>query len=358
MLPIKRFFFLQAIGLLFLRNNDNKSALFQMVAHTIATSLDPDIATVVVTISDSAISNDQVLDLSGISPCDHEEADTRLLLHVQHAKADAIIKTVDTDVVVIAISCFNDLQIGRLWIEFGVGLRKRFIPIHDITSSMPHGDIISTSLPLFHAITGCDTVSSMIGIGKKKAWSCWMKNVESFCEMFASLNLHSSSSLMSNMQTFVMVLFVKNPIAVDIDECRYKLFTKGNSFDKLPPTSNALHQHTRRAIYQAEVWKSCLQRKQNMPSPLEWGWKQNHEGELLPLWSTDKPATEVRKLSSHCGCKSTCTIRCTCKKQNIKCTSLCCCNYTTCNSSDISSSESQIHTDYQRNVFDYLELLK
>ena len=126
--------------------------------------------------------------MSDILPCDHEEADTRLFLHVQHARSKAIIKTVDTDVVIIAICCFKDLRIERLWIEFGCGSRTRFKPIHQVVSAMPHCDIIAPSLPLFHALTGCDTVPSMLGIGKKKAWTCWMRNVENFCQMFATLN--------------------------------------------------------------------------------------------------------------------------------------------------------------------------
>ncbi len=28
-------------------------------------------------------------------------------------------------------------------------------------------------LPLFHAISGCDTTSQMFGIGKKSAWAAW-----------------------------------------------------------------------------------------------------------------------------------------------------------------------------------------
>ena len=92
--------------------------------------------------------------MSDISPCDHEEVDTRLFLHVQHARSNAIIKTVDTDVVIIAIFCFKDLGIERLWIEFGCGSRTRFIPIHQVVSAMPHCDIIAPSLPQFHALAG------------------------------------------------------------------------------------------------------------------------------------------------------------------------------------------------------------
>ena len=70
--------------------------------------------------------------------------------------------------VIIAIFCFKDLGIERLWIKFGCGSRTRFISIHQVVSAMPHCDIIAPSLPLFHALAGFDTVSSMLGIGKKR----------------------------------------------------------------------------------------------------------------------------------------------------------------------------------------------
>ena len=73
-------------------------------------------------------------------------------------------------------------------------------------SAMPHYDIIAPSLHLFHALTGCDTVSSMLGIGRKKAWTCWMRNVENFCQMFAFLNLASSFTSIYQLQEFVMAL--------------------------------------------------------------------------------------------------------------------------------------------------------
>ena len=152
-----------------------------MIANVLIISITADIAAIVVTAVDVALCNTNVLDVSGISPCDHEEANTRMFLHVLHAKSNAIIKTVDTDVVIIALFCFKDLGIEQLWIEFGCGSRTRFIPIHQIVSTMPHCDSLSPCLPSLHALTGCDTVSSMLGIGEK-AWTCWMRNVEVFAK--------------------------------------------------------------------------------------------------------------------------------------------------------------------------------
>ena len=31
----------------------------------------------------------------------------------------------------------------------------------------------SHALPLFHALSGCDTISHILGCGKKKVWAAW-----------------------------------------------------------------------------------------------------------------------------------------------------------------------------------------
>ena len=49
-----------------------------------------------------------------LQPCSHEEADTRMLLHVKDAMncgfKSVMIRTVDTDVVVLAVTHFQDLS--------------------------------------------------------------------------------------------------------------------------------------------------------------------------------------------------------------------------------------------------------
>ena len=51
----------------------------------------------------------------GLQPCSHEEADTRMLLRVKYAMncgfKSVMIRTVDTDVVVLAVTHFQDLSI-------------------------------------------------------------------------------------------------------------------------------------------------------------------------------------------------------------------------------------------------------
>ena len=69
------------------------------------------------------------IDLSDLSPCQQEEADTRMMLHLRHAvdqgRTKAYLRTVYSDVVVLAIHFFRDLGLPELCIGFGSGKAYR-----------------------------------------------------------------------------------------------------------------------------------------------------------------------------------------------------------------------------------------
>lgn len=68
-----------------------------------------------------------------------------------------LIRTVDTDVVVLAIAFARKLEVEELWVAFGTGKHLRYLPIHKIASSLTPQQC--EGLPFFHTLTGCDTVS-------------------------------------------------------------------------------------------------------------------------------------------------------------------------------------------------------
>lgn len=135
------------------------------------------------------ITKDGATDVSELSSS-QEEADSRMLLHAWHANqefgtagimGDITIKSPDTDVLVLAVHYFPQMQsIKTLWLETGRTTssldQRRFIPVHQICHKL-HSSVPAV-LPAVHAITGCDSTSSLYGIGKKKA----MKLVESLAE--------------------------------------------------------------------------------------------------------------------------------------------------------------------------------
>ena len=78
-----------------------------------------------------------------------------------------IIRTTDTDVVVLAISVVEKIKVEELWVAFGTGKHFRYIAAHATASSLVADK--SRALPAFHALTGCDTVSFFGWKGKLKA---------------------------------------------------------------------------------------------------------------------------------------------------------------------------------------------
>ena len=107
-----------------------------------------------------------------LQPCNHEEADTRIVLHlsdaVQRGHSDIIICTADTDVVVLVVSNFHKIGAQNIWLSFGVAKHHRYIAAHEIASEL--GPRRAMCLPMFHSFTGCDVTSFFCGKGKKSAW--------------------------------------------------------------------------------------------------------------------------------------------------------------------------------------------
>ena len=59
-----------------------------------------------------------MIDEAGMTPCNHEEADTRIFVHVKYASVNCmkkiLIRTVDTDVFVLAIAFLQKLDVQEL----------------------------------------------------------------------------------------------------------------------------------------------------------------------------------------------------------------------------------------------------
>ena len=154
----------------FLRHNDNKTELFCMIADKVSECLNDVSATIICTKLSEVVIN-SAIDLVSLLPCNHEEADTRIFVHVNDAanvgRQYISIKTVDTDVVVIAVGIFFELHIAELWIEYGAGRKRRWLPIHIYAKYL--GKEKCMALLFWYAFTGCDTVSSFNSCGKKTA---------------------------------------------------------------------------------------------------------------------------------------------------------------------------------------------
>ena len=144
------------------------------------TKIPKNIVEIMATHLEDVLSNNLDGDLFTLQPCNHKEADTRLLLHALDTSKSGfkrfLIVTVDTDVVVLALCHFFNLDLQELLIEIGIGKNRRWLPIHLYTERLHHE--MCQALPFWFALTGCDSASMFAGWGKMAAWSVWQKYAE------------------------------------------------------------------------------------------------------------------------------------------------------------------------------------
>ena len=246
----------------FLRVDSNKVELFSYISTMIAESFQEEGKELVVTDGEQVICVPQQEDVNSLAPCNQEEADTRMMLHVahaaQHGHHQIQVRTVDTDVVVVMV--VQKLPAGdELWVAFGTGKNYRYIAAHEIASSI--GPEKTCALPMFHAITGYDTVSAFVGHGKKSAWATWNSLPELTDALLSLANAPTSlqEDTMHVIERFVILMYDRTSKCKEVNKARKKLFAKKSSIQNIPPTYAALEQHVKRSALQGgHVWGQAL----------------------------------------------------------------------------------------------------
>ena len=321
----------------FLRVDLNKQELFIEIANQLKLLQLPNGKQLFFTILDKCSSSPLDSDVSALSPCSHEEADSRIFLHVAAAAScghrKLIVRTTDSDVVVLAVSAFVSLgqKVDELWVAFGMQRRYRYIPVHTIAAQL--GPAKSSALPAFHALTGCDTTSSFFGKGKKTAWVAW----NSIPELTLPLKLLSCpspslqilSTYSAVLQQFVTQLYgvYQNEIST-VDAARHYLFLKkGKEFINMPPGSDALHQHLLRVAYQSgHIWGNKFEKAPVPVSVTDWGWQQDTPNSTpTPVYTSISTISKNIPELVSCSCKRVCKPPCTCKMHGEPCMLMCTC---------------------------------
>ena len=101
----------------------------------------------------------------------------------------------------------------EIWLTFGTGTHFQHLAAHKMSNEL--GTQKSQALPMFHALTGCDTVSSFVGLGKKTAWTTW--NV--LPQLTHSLSLsHAPREMQEDVvERFVILMYDTTSKCTDID---------------------------------------------------------------------------------------------------------------------------------------------
>ncbi len=262
-----------------------------------------------------------------------EEADTRLFLHAQDCSRrnfqSAVLQASDTDIIMMA--CFHQWNLRiNLVVESIVPGGRKLIDIKSLCQNL--GKPLSTSLLPYHALTGCDSVSSFSGRGKKDGFAI-MKTEKKMCQLVSSLGdtLELSGNITKKAETFVCRLYGYE--CDNINAVRLEMFTEPLSRKKgppetqnLPPTSDALCKHIQRANYQAYIWKNALDGEKFVPLPDGHGWLIIDK-KLYIDWMDNDPAPVAVLENISCGCTKDCSSRqCGCNKSGFQCTDACRCS--------------------------------
>lgn len=204
---------------------------------------------------------------------DHEEADTRMFLHAYYASehsAAILIKSSDTDVFVMALAMSQNLK-AKIYLLMGTSSNIKIKNISEMSNIL--GVEFCSALLGMHVFTGCDSCSAFKGKGKIKPLNMMQTKqiyLKAFQELGSSWNI--TDSLIENLETFVCELY-GHPNSKKVDNVRYIIFKSKFKMDvALPPNSDSLLCHIKRANYQAHIHRRCLDKYVNAPSPSLHGW--------------------------------------------------------------------------------------
>ena len=193
---------------------------------------------------------------------DQEEADTRLVLHAIHlarSHSRLIVKCDDTDVLVLLIYYTSKGMFGSsaVFMHSGHGLKERFIPVCSITQKL--GPVLCDCLPACHALTGCDTTSSLYRIGKTTAFTRLKSHLSELKEMTKFGLSGSLQEALPVARKYALLLYgqkkrVDGHLCTNLDELRYTLAsTTDASAANLPPTEDAFQQHVESLVSNSSV---------------------------------------------------------------------------------------------------------
>lgn len=314
----------------------------------------------------------EVLELT----CDHEEADTAMILHTyflsQRNFSHIVINAHDTDVLILLLSCCTKI-VAQLYMRMGQGKNERLVKLSDIygriAKDLPeniNSEDFCSALLGFHSFTGCDTISSFYRKGKREPLKI-LKQSSLYVSAFKDLGQFwtVSEGLFDILESFLCEMYGKR--LTDVNTLRYQLYTAKFSFssiDKnlvepelLPPCQSTFRLHVQRANYQAAVWRRAMDQKICAPSPEGHGWEQDADGCICVKWLQTRPAPEEVLEFVNCKCSFCSNDACSCAQSNQTCTELCKCRC----SKEIVHPESEDHIEPDKDVYsddsdEYLDL--
>ena len=269
--------------------------------------------------------------------CFHEEADDRMMYHINHATSvhnitNVVIASQDTDVLVSAIYHFKNTfaaQLREMWIISGKSGAYIVVPLH-ILSERISPDVIKV-LPAIHALSGCDSTSK-VG-GTKKAV---LKTILQYdCNKLIAFGKSPlTDEMIAHAELFLLRCLSKKEDIGTFDALRSMIYHTNSqqlNLEKLPCTSNSLTLHIKRAYFQCYLWYYSPIEMRFDIDPVDYGYKiSDTVSEAENDYVLEPVVTNVNILpedfSQPCSCNKCASEKvCPCRIRNIACCKYCKC---------------------------------
>ena len=261
--------------------------------------------------------------------CDHEEADDRMMFHLNHAiKVDKFQKVViaspDTDVFICSVYHFNHwiyFNLEELWVVSGRSNAVVATPVHNIANELD-SNVIDV-LPAVHALTGCDTTSK---VGSKlsalqAATRCGYELLFSFG------NSEISNEMILSAERFLVNCTARKSEMKTFDDLRNQTYHQKSfqlNLEKLPATSSSIRLHIKRAYLQCHLWIHAPFMETIDIDPIQFGYFLNDDEEIAPLIMNGPSIPD--DFPAPCNClKCAKPNVCPCRVRAISCCEFCKC---------------------------------
>ncbi|KAF3855136.1 hypothetical protein F7725_023191, partial [Dissostichus mawsoni] len=262
--------------------------------------------------------------------CTHEEADDRMMFHVQDilshrtGPTSLTLSSGDTDVFVcllyhITVN-WRDLGLQELWLVRNSGVKRSILPLHDICISL--GDELTKCLPALHALTGCDTTSK---ISTKLAALNAVREPENSCLILNFDCPQLTESAIQMAETFLVKCLKPSTDLETFDDLRIAAFDSNAlnmDFERTTCTSTNARKHILRGYYQQQLWVQAPFRDATLIMNAESYGFVRRGSLLVPEIVISKP----EGLPDPCSCgKCARKNGCPCRVAGIRCCKYCKC---------------------------------
>ena len=136
-------------------------------------------------------------------PCNHEEADTRIMYHCTLEGKPTVVIASDTDILVLLIYAFAFRLPAHDWyLQIKKDQFVNVSKLHDFT-----GNAVALILPAMFVITGCDTVSYFFRKSKKVVFERLLKEQDLAIDLLSDLGMdtHLSESAVKKVKQFIQI---------------------------------------------------------------------------------------------------------------------------------------------------------